>query len=145
MIYNARDHAAPNSPPNMVMWSNMGEGVMAKFADSLITLGLILLGLVLMVTPLALWVAWTDTILFVVLAAGVSAGALYCVLVHFEKPAHPGQGEPAGHVRAKTLPDKIIAELQELHPFIHHHRSSGGPKFQIAMDHLRKRLYRGPG
>jgi hypothetical protein len=129
----------------MAMWSNMGEGVMAKFADSLITLGLILLGLVLMVTPLALWVAWTDTILFVVLATGVTAGVLYCVLVHFEKPAHPGQGGLSDDVRAKILPEKIIVELQKLHPFIHHHRPSGGPKFQTAMYHLKKRLYRGPG
>ncbi len=114
---------------------------MARFADSLISLGLILLGLVLMVTPLALWVAWTDTILFVVLAIGVTAGVLYCVLVRFEKPADPGQSELSDHVRAKILPDKIIMEIQKLHPFIHHHRPSGGPIFQIAMYHLKKRLY----
>ncbi len=140
MIYNTRDDVAPNSPQNMVIWSNMREVVMAKFADSLITLGLILLGLVLTVTPLALWVAWTDTILFVVLVTGVTAGVLYCVLAHFEKPANPGQSELSDYVRAKILADKNIVELQKLHPFIHHHRASGGPKFQIAMYHLKKRL-----
>ena len=50
---------------------------MAKYADSLITLVLILLGLVLMATPLALWVAWTDTILFAVLAAGTYNPFIY--------------------------------------------------------------------
>ncbi len=46
---------------------------MAKFADSLITHGLIFLGLVLMATPLALWVAWTETIFLAVLATGAAA------------------------------------------------------------------------
>ena len=118
---------------------------MAKFADSLITPGLILLGLVVMVTPLALWVAWTDTLLLVVLAAGATAGVLYCVLVRFEKPVDPAQSEPSDYVRAENLPDEMIEELQSLHPFIHHHRPSGGSKFQIAMYHLKKRLYRGSG
>ena len=62
MIYNARDHVDPNSPPNMVIWSDQREVGLAKFADSLITHGLILLGFVMMLTPLALWVAWTETI-----------------------------------------------------------------------------------
>lgn len=117
---------------------------MAKFADSLITLGLILLGLVLMVTPLALWAAWTDTVLFVVLAAGVTAGVLYCVLVRFEKPADPERGEPSDEIRLGKLPDKILEDLQRLHPFIHHHQPSVGPKFRAAMDRLKKHLYRRP-
>lgn len=145
MIYHTRDRAAPDSPPDRMIGSDMGEGVMARFAERLITLGLILFGLVLMVTPLALWVAWTDTVFFVVLATGVAAGALYCVLVLFERPADSGRGGLSSHARAKNLPDKIIAELQELHPFIHHHRSSGGPKFRSVMHRLKERLYRGPG
>ncbi len=40
---------------------------MAKFADSLISRGLMLLGIAMMLTPLALWVAWTETIFVVVL------------------------------------------------------------------------------
>ena len=119
----------------------MREVVLAKLADGLITPGLMLLGLVLMVTPLALWVAWTGTILIVVLAAGATAGVLYCVLVRFEKPADAAQSEPADCVRVKNLPDKIIEELQRLHPFIHHHRPSGGPKFRTAMYHLKRHLY----
>ena len=114
---------------------------MARFADSLITLGLMLLGLVLMVTPLALWVAWTETILIVVLATGATAGVLYCVLVRFERPANPAQSEPSDYVRVENLPDKIIEDLQRLHPFIHHHRPSGGSKFHAAMYHLKRHLY----
>ncbi len=117
---------------------------MAKFTDSLITHGHILLGFVLMVTPLALWVAWTETIFLGVLATGATALVLYGVLDRFERPANPAQSETSDHVRAVILPDKIIVELQKLHPFIYHHRPSGGPKFQIAMYRLKKHLYRAP-
>ena len=122
----------------------MREVVLAKLADGLITPGLMLLGLVLMVTPLALWVAWTGTILIVVLAAGATAGVIYCVLVRFEKPADPARSEPSDYVRVKNLPEKIIDELQRLHPFVHHHRPSGGSKFRAAMYRLKKELYRRP-
>jgi hypothetical protein len=125
--------------------SNLGEVVVAKFPDRLITLGLMVLGSVLMATPLALWVAWSDSILLAVLAAGVMAGVLYCVLIRFEKPDNPGRSALSDHVRARNLPDKFVAELQKLHPFIHHHQPSGGPKYRMAMDRLKKRLYRGPG
>ncbi len=114
---------------------------MAKFADSLITLGLVLLGLVLVVTPLALWVAWTETIFLVVLVTGATATALCGVLVRFERPANPAQSEPSDYVRPVILPNKYILELQNLHPFIHHHRPSGGPKFRTAMYRLKKHLY----
>ncbi len=89
---------------------------MAKFADSLITHGLIFLGLVLMATPLALWVAWTETIFLVVLGTGATALVLYGVLDRFERPANPAPIETSDYIRAVNLPDKIIAEFQSLPP-----------------------------
>ncbi len=118
---------------------------MAKLADGLLTRGLIFLGLVLMMTPLALWVAWTETIFLAVLATGATALVLYGVLDRFERPVNPAQSETSDDVRAVNLPDEIIEELQDLHPFIHHHRPSGGPKFHTAMSRLKKHLYREPG
>ena len=144
MIYNTRDHVAPNSPPNMVIWSDLREGGLAKFTDSLINHGLILLGFVLMLTPLALWVAWTETIFLGVLATGAAALVLYGILERFEKPADPAQRESSDYVRAKVLPVESIEDLQDLHPFIHHLRPTGSPKFQIAMCNLKKHLYRTP-
>ncbi len=88
---------------------------MAKFADSLITRGLMLLGFAMMLTPLALWVAWTETIFIVVLVTGATAAALYSFLVRFEKPADPAQSEPSDYVRPVILRDKFILELQRLH------------------------------
>jgi len=114
---------------------------MANYTNSLVTLGLLFLGLILMATPLALWVAWSDTVLLVVLATGVTASVLYCVLVRFERPAVPGQNESTDPARVGRLSGKFIEELQGLHPFVHHHRPSGGPKFREAMNRLKKLLY----
>ena len=114
---------------------------MANFNGSLVTLGLLLLGLILMATPLALWVAWTDTLLLVVLATGVTAGVLYCVLVRFERPTVPDRSESTDTTRVAQLPGKLIEELQGLHPFVHHHRPSGGPKFRAVMTRLKRLLY----
>ena len=85
-----------------------------RIAESLVTLGLTLLGLVLVATPLALWVAWSDTMLFAVLAAGAAAGVLYCLLARFEQPARPAQGKASGIVRREALPDWILGDLQRL-------------------------------
>ena len=117
---------------------------MARSANNLMTAGLLLLGLVLMVTPLALWVAWTDAIFLVVLATGAMAGVLYCVLVRFERPADANQSEASEDVPAGNLPGTMIEDLQRLHPFIHHHRPTGGPKFRRAMTRLKKHLYSRP-
>ena len=85
---------------------------MARSAGSLVTAGLLLLGLVLMVTPLALWVAWTDAIFLMVLATGAMAGVLYCVLVRFERPADANQSEASEDVAAGNLPGTMIEDLQ---------------------------------
>ena len=112
---------------------------MAKFAENLVTPILIVLGMIVMVTPLALWVAWTDTILFGVLLTGISAAFLYCILNYFEKPddAVPYEG---AHPSRGTIPDALVEELQDLHPFIHHHSPRGDPNFLAAMRRLRRFL-----
>ena len=113
---------------------------MAKLADGLVTLGLIVLGLVLMATPLAIWVAWSGTMLVIVLATGAAAGVLYCVLVRFEKPAAPAPGDASRRVRRATLSDDAMEEVRKLHPLVHHNRRSGSPEFRGAMDRLKKHL-----
>ena len=118
----------------------MRKVIMARFADGLVTLGLMFLGVIVMVTPLALWVAWTDTILFTVLASGFTAGALYCVLIYFEKPPPSGRHGYTTDNRDRILPEQSISELQKLHPFVHHHRPSGGPIFRKVMQRLSRRL-----
>lgn len=123
---------------------------MAKFTDNLIDAGLTCLGLILMVSPLALWIAWTEAILVLVLMAALAAGVLYCILIRFEKPAMPTHRKSYDVRRPEnfpgnltdTLPENLTRELHGLHPFIHHHRPTRmGPKFQAAMDRLKRYLY----
>lgn len=144
MAYTLMACVSLNSPPLVARPSPSRTLVMARFTDSLITLGLMVLGFVIMVTPLALWVAWTETVLLLVLAAGATAGVLYCVLVRFEGQPHSVGSETSDPVRAEALPDRLIEELQSLHPFIHHHRPSGGARFRIVMDRLKTRVDRRP-
>ncbi|MCZ6850890.1 MAG: hypothetical protein O7F17_04545, partial [Planctomycetota bacterium] len=141
MIYNTQDRLAPIYSPKLVNLSNRQEVVIANFVDSLIHHGLIFLGWVLMITPLALWVAWTGAIFLGVLATGATALVLYGLLEQIERPADPAQSKASDYVRARILPDTSIEELQNLHPYIHHHRPTGGSKFHTAMNRLKKHLY----
>ena len=79
-----------------------------------------------------------------VLVAGTAAGVLYCVLVRFERPANRARSGGADADRLETLSVGMVDEMQRLHPFIHHHRSSGGPRFRMAMVHLKRHLYGKP-
>ena len=111
-----------------------------KALQSLIAGTMTLLGLILMATPLALWVAWSETILFGVLATGFAAGVLYCVLARFEEPGRPAKGKPGADRRPMALPDEALEDLRGLHPYIHHHRPTGSPEFRSVM----RRLYGSP-
>ena len=119
---------------------------MAKLADRLITLGLIVLGLAVMVTPLALWAAWSETVLLIVLGVGALSAVLYCLLARFESPDPPGQGAPA--VRRDELPDdlpdELLDELQSLHPFVYHNRLTREGRARRVMRRLRTHLYGRP-
>lgn len=114
---------------------------MTRFADTLVSFGLVVLGLILMATPLAIWVAWSGTVLVIVLATGTAAGVLYCVLVRFEKPASTKGREAPAKAPPEGLPEPVMDELQKLHPFVHHNRQSESPEFHAAMRRVKKRLY----
>jgi hypothetical protein len=113
---------------------------MARLIDALITAGLILLGLILMATPLALWVAWSETVFFIVLLNGGVAAVLYCFLVEYERPPDPPRPGPPYH-RVEAWTDGIIARIQRLHPFVHHNRLSATAKFQAAMEEMKRFLF----
>ncbi len=115
-------------------------GVTTRLIDGLANLGLNLLGATLMITRLALWVARTETVRFIALATGVMAGALYCVLVRYEKPADLAHGESAFNGPTETVPDAFVEQLHGLFPLTYHHRRLGNPKFQRKMDRLKRLL-----
>ena len=115
---------------------------MARLADRIVTPILVVLGFVLLVTPLALWAAWSETVLLIVLAAGAAAAVLYCLLARFELPAPPAEGNAA--LRPEALPDDLLEELQSLHPFVYHNRLTREGRARRVMRRLRTHLYGRP-
>lgn len=90
-----------------------------------------LLGLVLAVTPLAMWVAWTPALLAGVLAVALlSAGLL--VLLTDALPARTPD------VRAR-LSEEFLEEVQHLHPMIYHHSGRRSSRFHRTMRRLARR------
>jgi uncharacterized membrane protein len=101
-------------------------------------------GLVLLVTPLALWIAWTDTVLVVVLAIGAVAGVLCSLLAGDRDAGATDRGEVAGPERAPVVSDRFLAEMTGIGPWIYHNRISADPGFRRKMDRLRLLLQNDP-
>ena len=98
-------------------------------------IALTLLGLVVAVTPLVLWVAWSQTVFVAVLV--ISAGALILIfaLTRRDPQAHAASGSAR-----PVLTGDELASLSNLGPFIYHHRRDGGPHFQRHMRRLKRQL-----
>lgn len=94
------------------------------------------LGLVLAATPLALWVAWTETVLLSVMAVAVICGALLVLLTDFSRRAvdDPRAGE--GREQQVVLPDEFVDEVHRLFPLTYHHSLVGNARFRRAMARL---------
>jgi hypothetical protein len=97
-----------------------------------------LFGLVVAVTPLALWVAWSDVMLLGVLLAGAAAAVLCGLLADDEDsdPARPRESGPA----APEAGERFLGELTDLGPWIHHNRLRPDARFAARMDRLRQAL-----
>ena len=117
---------------------------MSKTGDNLIAMGLAILGLILMATPLALWVAWSGPVLLLVLGIGLAAGVLFCILADYERPPDPSERTRTAEPRRATAADEVTEEIHGLHPFVYHNRLSATARFRAAMTRLRERLYGQP-
>ena len=117
-------------------------GARTKLVEGLTTFGVNFFGVALMITPLALWVAWTETVLYIVLAAGFMAATLYCLLYLYEQRADLRMSASATSCPAESVPDEFVAELHDLFPLTYHHRRLGDPAFQRKMDRLKRLLAR---
>ena len=137
-----KPYSHPIKRPDVKNHGTATVGALTKLVDGLTTFGVNLFGAALMITPLALWVAWTETVLYIVLAAGFMAGALYCLLVRYEQRADLRISASATIGPAQTVPDEFVAELHDLFPLTYHHRRLGDPAFQRKMDRLKRLLRR---
>jgi len=89
-----------------------------------------LLGIVLAATPLALWVAWSPAVLFLVLAVAIACAGLLVLLNHLG-----GQSAPAATGRVE-LPEQFVAEVHQLFPLTYHHSHRPAARFRRAMRRL---------
>jgi hypothetical protein len=86
------------------------------------------LGMVLAVTPVLLWIAWTPTILLAVMAVSVLSAGL---LVLLTEPSR----EQAGGPRTPLSPE-FIAEVHQLFPLTYHHSLHETTRFRRAMKRM---------
>ncbi len=93
-------------------------------------------GLILALTPPALWIAWSETMFFAILGIGAVAGGLICLLADAEDPALEGRGDRSVSGTTTSLSDAFLARISGLGPWIHHHRRIGDPAFRAKMESL---------
>ena len=92
-----------------------------------------ILGVVLAVTPAALWFAWSASLVIAVMAVALAAAALLVLLT--EEHERPAQ-EPA------KLPEEFIDEVHRLFPLTYHHSAAGPARFRQAMNRMQELLRR---
>jgi hypothetical protein len=100
------------------------------------------LAMIVMMTPLAMWVSWTDRIFIGVSAVGVVAAVLYCLLDRGEAPA--SRDRPAAPQTVSDLDDRLLAELSNLQPFVYHNRLSADSRLRRTLDKVKAALERMP-
>ncbi len=102
-----------------------------------------ILGIVLVLTPLALWVAWSKQALLLVMAIGIAAmiGLLLCRwLTDDNRYAAHGGSERSPRIGPASLSDEFVAELSSMGPWTYHNRLTGDYRFRMKMERLRKLL-----
>lgn len=97
------------------------------------------LGLVLALSPLALWLTPTARVFFAILAVIISAtiGLWLLDLMGGDRNLLSRLRQPRP---TRGLPDGFIAELLKLLPNTHHNRLPGDPDYQRKIDRLKKLL-----
>ena len=97
------------------------------------------LGLVMMLSLPAIWVAWTPNMLLGIVATSMAAGVFYCLLYR-EEPL--GEiGDRADRSAITHLTDEAVNDLSGLGPLVFHHRKAGDPEFQRKIDELKSRHF----
>jgi hypothetical protein len=101
------------------------------------------LGMIVLISPLALWVSWTEWMFVAVIVAGLTAAALYCL---WDRSPCPGRSEPPGRRATRTVSavdDALLAELSNLNPMVYHNRLSVESRLQATLDRIKQALTRG--
>jgi hypothetical protein len=99
-------------------------------------------GIALSVIPLALWVAWTETVLLIVIAVGVVSATLLILLTESEK--RPNSLHSRSRLDRESIPDKAVAEIHRIFPLTYHHSRKRNTRFERAMEKVARLVKRPP-
>lgn len=99
-----------------------------------------LLGIVLSLVPPALWFAWTETGLFVVVAVGIVSAVGLVVLADYGSEGVDDQHAAADVARRRALADQSIVEIHRVFPLTYHHALVEKTRFRQAMERVRELL-----
>ena len=108
-----------------------------ELADRLIAVGTTLLGVILAVTPVALWVAWSATVFSLVVAVAIASAGLLVLLANLP---HQAERPTPAHDGKVVLPDEFIAEVHRLFPLTYHHSLLETARFRRAMEKLSRMI-----
>ena len=111
---------------------------MSALSSRVIDVSMTAAGIVLVATPLALWIAPSPAFLFSALATGIVAAMFLCALSFCQHYLLGPPDAPAEFPR--PLPDRFVAELHKMSPLVYHHRLIGDRSFERKMDPIRKLL-----
>lgn len=100
------------------------------------------LGIVLALTPLALWIAWTAALVVWIMLVAVVC-AMLLSMVESSLPSSRNERDVAGADGRVVLPEEFIAEVHRLFPLTYHHSRHETARFRQAMKRL-SRLIEGP-
>jgi len=111
-----------------------------RLIGSLRSIATTLLGIALSVVPLALWVAWTETILLAIIAVGATSAVLLVVLAEREVPLPDGSNSVHRPYTRPTIPDESVADLHQIFPLTYHHSLKASARFARAMEKISRRM-----
>ena len=128
MSEKARGNAAVGHDPN-------------RRTRHLVTALQTLLGIVLVLTPLALWVAWSEAVLLLVLACNIAAITALVLCHWLINRGQVRSGRKQGDRRGPgALSDEFVAAVSNVAPWTYHNRITGDGDFKRNMARLRKML-----
>ena len=107
-------------------------GLAVRFGDLAAT-GL---GIVLAVTPVTLWIAWTAAQVVWIMLLAAACAVLLALLAESSHSRAGNQGSPAGAGNRVILPEEFIEEVHRLFPLTYHHSRHETARFQQAMKRL---------
>lgn len=109
-------------------------------ADRLRSIAMTMLGIVLSLIPPALWFAWTETGLLVVVAVGVVSAALLALLADSGASGAEDRQAAQRIATRKSVSDASIVEIHRIFPLTYHHSLIEKARFHQAMEKVRHLL-----